>query len=563
MSFALTTTPAPAYDAVNQRMVGGLVVSIIVHALLLSLQFGIPGLSLPTHKSPAVSVRLASTPPPVPEAETAPLYPVPASPQLQTEPAAPRHGMTVVAPQHKSVPPVRKAPALQKKAIVSPRKSTPLPALEESAVATRVIAQDSAKDSKFNVPVPVPPEAEQKVIDKLEAQAGSDTHSADTAGVERAEAERLAEQVEARKQEELLAARQAEQAKAKRLADAQAQERLQAARQREFEALELKQRERQAADEQVRQQAALRQQQEEAAVARKAADEQARLQALLRQQQEEQAARKVADELAVRKAAEQLAVRKELEERAARKAADELVARKAAEEVAARKVAENLAARKAADELAARQQAEQRAAAAAAEARVAQAAAEAKAAQEAAARQQGQQSANAGTGSGGVNGSGNVARPAVPGDLASRLRDQVRGLDILRGTPPPPQANDDGRRRLVAGRIERDIPIRMYAESWRQKIERNGALNYSQLARERARNDPLVSVAIRSDGSVEDVTIVQSSGRADLDEAVRRIVRVNARYSAFPPAIAAKYDVIVIRRVWRFDETLQLIEEAQ
>jgi hypothetical protein len=48
-----------------------------------------------------------------------------------------------------------------------------------------------------------------------------------------------------------------------------------------------------------------------------------------------------------------------------------------------------------------------------------------------------------------------------------------------------------------------------------------------------------------------------------VDEAVRRIVQVNARYSAFPPNIAARYDVIEIRRVWSFDEVLKLIEEVR
>ncbi len=77
------------------------------------------------------------------------------------------------------------------------------------------------------------------------------------------------------------------------------------------------------------------------------------------------------------------------------------------------------------------------------------------------------------------------------------------------------------------------------------------------------RVDPLVSVALRSDGSVEDVTIVRSSGNVDTDNAVRRIIRLNARYSAFPPNIAEKYDVIEVRRIWSFAETLKLLEELR
>ena len=49
---------------------------------------------------------------------------------------------------------------------------------------------------------------------------------------------------------------------------------------------------------------------------------------------------------------------------------------------------------------------------------------------------------------------------------------------------------------------------------------------------------PLVTVAIRSDGSVESVTFVQSSGVAAIDDAIRRIVQSQTPYQAFPPALA-------------------------
>jgi TonB family protein len=103
----------------------------------------------------------------------------------------------------------------------------------------------------------------------------------------------------------------------------------------------------------------------------------------------------------------------------------------------------------------------------------------------------------------------------------------------------------------------------MYIDSVRQKIERNAVLSVSQLAADVVRTDPVVSVAIRSDGSVEDVVILRSSGRADIDEFVRRIVRLNARYAAFPPNVAANYDVIELRRVWSFAGALRLLEEMR
>ena len=70
--------------------------------------------------------------------------------------------------------------------------------------------------------------------------------------------------------------------------------------------------------------------------------------------------------------------------------------------------------------------------------------------------------------------------------------------------------------------------------------------------------DPLVTVAIRSDGSVESVTFVRSSGVAAIDEAIRRIVQSQAPYQAFPPGLAREFDVIEIRRTWHFDMAIRL-----
>ena len=70
--------------------------------------------------------------------------------------------------------------------------------------------------------------------------------------------------------------------------------------------------------------------------------------------------------------------------------------------------------------------------------------------------------------------------------------------------------------------------------------------------------DPVVTVAIRSDGSVESVTFGQSSGVPAIDEAIRRIVDSQKPYQVFPPALTREYDVIEIRRTWYFDMAIRL-----
>jgi TonB family protein len=70
--------------------------------------------------------------------------------------------------------------------------------------------------------------------------------------------------------------------------------------------------------------------------------------------------------------------------------------------------------------------------------------------------------------------------------------------------------------------------------------------------------DPVVTVAIRSDGSVESVTFVKSSGATALDDAIRRVVQSQAPYEVFPQGLAREYDVIEIRRTWYFDIAIRL-----
>ena len=177
--------------------------------------------------------------------------------------------------------------------------------------------------------------------------------------------------------------------------------------------------------------------------------------------------------------------------------------------------------------------------------------------------------AGVGAGAGDVGpGSGSAAgersRPdSFAGIPGSRARELLRGLTIPGAMAPAPARDRGDPRRVVADGGERDAPLRLYVDSVRQKLERNAVLGGARLTLRDVRIDPLVSLALRSDGSVDDVTIVRSSGRADVDDAVRRFVQLNARYSAFPPNVAARFDVIEIRRIWRFTDSLKLVEEMR
>ena len=172
----------------------------------------------------------------------------------------------------------------------------------------------------------------------------------------------------------------------------------------------------------------------------------------------------------------------------------------------------------------------------------------------------------AGSASQGAN-SGN-AKPDMDKLLSGRSFDFDKNGESLKSassanlpTPKAPLANNA--RRSIFGSKNIDVGLNLYIQSWRQKVERNGRLNYSQSAKDHMYTDPIVTVSVRSDGSVESVTILRSSGRPEMDEAVRRIALVNAPYSAFPPSLARKYDVIDIRQIWVFDDALHIVDEMR
>jgi hypothetical protein len=114
------------------------------------------------------------------------------------------------------------------------------------------------------------------------------------------------------------------------------------------------------------------------------------------------------------------------------------------------------------------------------------------------------------------------------------------------------------RRIKLFGRAHLNGALIQYAEAWAQKLQVNTAVETVRDVAKRPHRAPLVTVAIRSDGSVEKVTFDVSSGVPEVDDAIRRIVEGQKPYVAFPPALAGEYDVVEIRRTWHFDTALQL-----
>ncbi|MBX3638468.1 MAG: TonB C-terminal domain-containing protein [Rubrivivax sp.] len=114
------------------------------------------------------------------------------------------------------------------------------------------------------------------------------------------------------------------------------------------------------------------------------------------------------------------------------------------------------------------------------------------------------------------------------------------------------------RRGRLFGLVDPNAELVLYAEAWARKIQLNQTFEMVRQAASRPHTRPVVTVAVRRDGSVESVNFVVSSGLPELDDAVRRIVLSQAPYAAFSPALALQFDVIEIRRTWSFDMAVRL-----
>ena len=108
------------------------------------------------------------------------------------------------------------------------------------------------------------------------------------------------------------------------------------------------------------------------------------------------------------------------------------------------------------------------------------------------------------------------------------------------------------KRRFIGARAS-EYRFARYVEDWRQKIERIGNLNYPEAARQQRLYGSLVlTVSIRSDGSVENVEISRTSGHRILDAAAIRIVELAGPFAAFPSDIRRDTDILHISRTWTF-----------
>ncbi|MDP2809399.1 MAG: TonB family protein [Rhodocyclaceae bacterium] len=113
--------------------------------------------------------------------------------------------------------------------------------------------------------------------------------------------------------------------------------------------------------------------------------------------------------------------------------------------------------------------------------------------------------------------------------------------------------NQRPRKKFIGARVE-EYRFAQYVEDWRQKIERIGNLNYPESAKGRLYGSLVLTVVIRSDGSLDRIEVNRPSGHKVLDDAAVRIVRMagSGGFAAFPEAIRHDTDILEITRTWTF-----------
>ena len=110
-------------------------------------------------------------------------------------------------------------------------------------------------------------------------------------------------------------------------------------------------------------------------------------------------------------------------------------------------------------------------------------------------------------------------------------------------------------KRKFIGALTKEYRFAMYVESWRQKVERIGNVNYPEAAKSQKLYGKLqMTVSIKADGSIENIVIDKPSNHKVLDDAAKRIVELAAPYAVFPADIKKDTDILSITRTWTFTQ---------
>ncbi|MFT5594698.1 MAG: protein TonB [Oceanicoccus sp.] len=96
----------------------------------------------------------------------------------------------------------------------------------------------------------------------------------------------------------------------------------------------------------------------------------------------------------------------------------------------------------------------------------------------------------------------------------------------------------------------------LYMNQWLRKIEKIGNLNYPAEAKRQSISGSLrLMVAVKADGTIHELKVMESSGHKVLDDAAKHIVRLAAPFAPFSEEMRKQADILEIIRTWQFKQT--------
>lgn len=97
----------------------------------------------------------------------------------------------------------------------------------------------------------------------------------------------------------------------------------------------------------------------------------------------------------------------------------------------------------------------------------------------------------------------------------------------------------------------REYVYASYMAAWVERVQRVGNLNMGEVSQRRLEGNPVLTVAIRRDGSVESIDIIRSSGNRVVDDTAMRSIELSAPFTPLPKS-AEDIDVLHITRTWQY-----------
>jgi protein TonB len=137
---------------------------------------------------------------------------------------------------------------------------------------------------------------------------------------------------------------------------------------------------------------------------------------------------------------------------------------------------------------------------------------------------------------------------------ATSLMRQARKIAMSMTTLEKQRPLDSGDDAEAHGTSAKFSVREAYIQAWVLKVQQWGNRNFPDEARRGGLTGSLtMSVTLRADGTVVNMTLMRTSGHDVLDEAARRIVALAAPYAPFPESLRTEHgDSLTIRRTWQF-----------